>query len=164
MVRTDSLSGRPVRTAGGWACLLLPLMLGACDSPARPGAEALEFSAQLSSSRVAAGTAVTLNGRLTNVGPETLELTFPTPCYLDVEVTQLPTGNDVSPAHGCVQVITRIGLAPGETLTRTVTLATATTAVPQERLGPGAYSVVGAITVRELGRTLTSQPLSLTVE
>ena len=164
MARDDSLSTKPVRTAGGWACLLMALMLGACDAPTRPGAEALEFSAQLSSSRVTAGTAVTLTGRLTNVGAETLELTFPTPCYMDVEVTQLATGDDVSPAQGCAQVITRVVLAPGETLTRTVTLATATTAVPQERLGPGTYSVVGAITVRELGHSLTSPPLALTVE
>ena len=161
MTTTDRPARRSIATR--WAWLLLPTTLWGCDSPAQPGGGDLELTTALSAYRVAAGDPVTMTGRLTNVGDETMELTFGSACVIAPRVLATTTGADITPGFGCAQVVTAVELAAGESTTRTWVLVTSATPTPGASIGRGIHSVSASATTLD-GRTIRSRPVPLTVE
>lgn len=119
--------------------------LGACQTGIEPGTvDDLELTTSLSRTVIPAGETAVMQMRLRNRGTSTVTLDFPSSCQI-LPYIQAAGGSSVFPTGGgwgCLTVITKLVLEPGEEVVQTLEIRGGTpapTISTGAQLAPGQY-------------------------
>jgi hypothetical protein len=138
--------------------------VAACDYDASPSRTSpVGFTASIDRSVIPAGETAVVTFRLENRTSDALVLRFSSACQILPFIRESGTNRTVYPDSGwvCAQALSTLELAPGEVVSREVTVeAGVTTAAGVVPLGPGSYIAVATlgesgVEAEYAGRTVT---------
>jgi hypothetical protein len=154
---------------------LLIALLSGCRSSAvtgldvtrTPESQSLEPSLPLVTSvavrprSLVAGDAIHVDVTVTNRGPDTVRVQFPSGCQLMFELRD-SFGRRLVPNHACPAIVTPFEIAPGETKSQSFDWTTAQATYPERRpLRPGRYKVVGGLVTPYPRLAVPSAPVTV---
>ena len=121
-----------------------------CNSPADPSElDDLQLTVTISPSPIAPGQIATITFTLTNVGSETVNLTFNSGCQILPYIRVRSTNQILYPAGGdwaCTAVVSQLSLRPGGTVQSEVRVrATDTSGTADAALAPGEYQALARL-------------------